>query len=203
MNRNELLDYLTIALMHSAGFDDTTRETSPVEWNPDVDDSQYAMRFQDAEAMLGALDQLDDVSYDVSRAEASETTAMTGGLGNYILNTPSYTSGLGGTYNSFIYTPNSWPPFEDVKAAVVDPGPNVCTHVEIRHRLAEGSTLDEVHEWLEKAKCMDLPGDTVVSGSLSLYVAIRDAFVDRFFQEGGIEPVRAYGIYPQPESNTD
>jgi hypothetical protein len=201
MDRNELLHYLTTKLMHAAGFDDTTQKTSPIEWDPDIDDSQYAMRLQDVEAVLGALEELDDVSYDLT--PQATPTAMTGGLGNYIFTANSG----GGSYNSYIYTPqpawpNAWPPATPTENVAADPDPNVCTHVEITHRLADNSTLDEVHEWLEKAKCLELPGDTKITGSLHVSVSIRDAFVERYTEEGGLNPVRAYGVVPQPESDS-
>lgn len=195
MDRKELVARLAKKLMHAHGFGDDTRSTSPIEWDPDVKDSQYAMLLEDAEVVLNELEELDDVAYEIPEA-------MTGGLGNYIFNNANTT---GTAVNSYIYTPPNvsiWPWPTPAENVAVDPDPNVCTHVEITHRLANNSTLDEVHEWLEKAKCLELPGDTKITGSLHVSVSIRDAFVERYTEEGGLNPVRAYGVVPQPESDS-
>jgi hypothetical protein len=148
MTREELLHHLTETLMEAHGF--SRDETTPLEWNPDIKDSQYAMLYEDAETLLEEYKTVSAIS---------ELIGMTGGLGQYPETRWDETTQAGHTVPAM---------------------PTVDTYVSIYHTLNNPSpTFGELREWMEKAQIMGATDETVLSGYLSLTMDVENAFVQK------------------------
>jgi hypothetical protein len=150
MNREDLLHHLAEALMEAHGYTEETKESSPLEWNPDIKDSQYSMLYEDAETLLDEYKTL---------SALSELISMTGSLGQYPETRWDETTQAGHT---------------------VPEMPRVDTYVSIYHTLNGPSpTFGELREWMEKAQIMGATDDTVVNGYLALTMDVENAFVQK------------------------
>lgn len=150
LTREELLQHLAESLMEAHGFGQETKETTPIEWNLDVKDSQYSMLYEDAETLL---DEYQTIS------KLSNLLSMTGGLGQYPETRWDETTQAGHT---------------------VPEMPRVDTYVSIYHTLNGPSpTLGELREWVEKAQIMGATDETIINGYLSLIMDVENAFVQK------------------------
>ena len=173
MDRNQRILELAERLLAARGY--TRENTNEIEWDMSNPDSQFAMAIEDAQIMLDANDQID---------VEERLIALTGGMGNYFESGP----GIQGIY-------------VDIPATVSNTGPNVQTFVQITHSLADNSTISELHEFFEKLKLLELPDDHRITGYLHTTITIEDAFVERYTEDGGLNPVRSYGVVPQAPLN--
>lgn len=66
---DRIKETITEALMNSRGWDEISKENNPIEWNPEVEDSQYSLLKEDVDFVVDEfLEQLQKVTDDEEEA---------------------------------------------------------------------------------------------------------------------------------------
>jgi hypothetical protein len=71
---DRIKETITQALMHSRGFDELSKEQNPIEWNPEVEDSQYSLLKEDVDFIVDEfLEEIGKVEEDDEEVEEPES----------------------------------------------------------------------------------------------------------------------------------
>lgn len=173
MTRDELLDLIAEQMMLGSGGFSPDKTISPIEWDPDQKDGQFSLNRETVDEVLGILDSLEDVGYELPLKPLTGVVSPTA---------TTYSIGFGGggggggasladmIHNQTIY----WPNTSGRITTPVEPAEPVTTTATISVRLRKNATLADIQEFADRLYRLGVAEDAVISGDLS-YTLTLDA----------------------------
>lgn len=170
MDNETLRDLLGEAVMFATrGY--KNRTDSPREWDESNDDSQFSMVLEDVDIVLARMEELGILPVRTDNINV-QAGAMTGSL---YPPTVTYAGGMAGGGGAGGYTTGKirFP-------SPVSQETGVRKSAIITLELSAGSNLEELEEYVETLKALNVsPDDAVVSSSMKYVIKLTDCGIDR------------------------
>ncbi len=158
---DRIKETITEALMNSRGFDELSKEQTPLEWNPEVEDSQYSLLKEDVDFVVDEfLEEIQKVDEDEDEDEDEHTHDH--GHGH------DHTHEHENIFDEYGHIKRSQ---TNTTSAVVfifmDAGTGKPRYV------------SDVKEWLARVERLGIPDNTEIEGTLHLSVDINEPYIER------------------------
>jgi hypothetical protein len=152
---DRIKETITEALMNSRGWDELSKEKNPIEWNPEVEDSQYSLLKEDVDFIvnefmeqIGKIEESFEEDYGFEDdEEVSEPQSIFDEYGHIRREQTNTTSA---TVFVFMDAGTGNPPY-----------------------------VSDVREWLARVDRLGVPNDTEIEGTLHLSFDIDEPYTER------------------------
>lgn len=146
---DRIKETITEALMNSRGFDELSKEQNPLEWNPEVEDSQYSLLKEDVDFVVDEfLEEIEKAEDEIHGHDHTHEHENIFDEYGHIKRTQTNTTSA-------------------VVFIFMDAGTGKPRYV------------SDVKEWLARVERLGVPDNTEIEGTLHLSVDINEPFIER------------------------
>ena len=162
---DRIKETITEALMNSRGFDELSKEQNPLEWNPEVEDSQYSLLKEDVDFVVDEfLEEIHKVEEDPIEDEDEYEDEHTHDHGHGHDHTHEHE--------------NIFDEYGHIKRTQTNTS-SAVVFIFMDAGTGKPRYVSDVKEWLARVERLGVPDNTEVEGTLHLSVDINEPYIER------------------------
>jgi hypothetical protein len=160
---DRIKETITEALMNTRGFDELSKEQNPLEWNPEVEDSQYSLLKEDVDFVVDEfLEEIQKVDEDEDEDEHEHT----------------HDHGHGHEHDHTHEHENIFDEYGHIKRTQTNTT-SAVVFIFMDAGTGKPRYVSDVKEWLARVERLGVPDNTEIEGTLHLSVDINEPYIER------------------------
>jgi hypothetical protein len=160
---DRIKETITEALMNSRGFDELSKEQNPLEWNPEVEDSQYSLLKEDVDFVVDEfLEEIQKVEEDEDEDEHDH----------------GHTHDHGHGHDHTHEHENIFDEYGHIKRVQTNTT-SAAIFIFMDAGTGNPRYVKDVREWLATVDRLGVPDDSEIEGTLHMSIDIREPYMER------------------------